>query len=287
MVLFLITVALITAYSFYQNKRALTQFSHDYVDKYTESLVKTVETAMFEPSEASHLVTLWLQKIKNINEIKPEQIMYLKNLFKIFNYISTLHLAFESGELLHFHAIHEGECMQTKSKELLPLNIEYYIITIKNQDGKNIETWGYYNKNDKLILEETIPVSTYDPRSREWYIQAKASKNVNTSSVIKVSFFIKNLVISTSRPFLDENNDVWGVAAADIDVRRISQLLKDNILSPGSVMFILDDNEEVIAASNLEMPALAHKGSDAAGLSLKEIGNSIYANAFQKYKNEK
>ncbi len=110
---------------------------------------------------------------------------------------------------------------------------------------------------------------------------------MSTSPVIRVSFFIKNLVISTSRPFLDENNDVWGVASADIDVRRISQLLKDNILSPGSVMFILDDNEEVIAASNLERSVPTGNGGDAAGLTLKEMANSIYANVYQKHKNEK
>ena len=286
MVLFLITVTLIAAYSSYQNKRALTQFSHDYVSKYTESLVDTIEAVMHEPSELSDLIAIWLPKIQSVSEIKTEEIVYLRHLLKVFYSLSGFHFGLENGDIMHFHTITEGDYQQTNPKEKLPLNVEYCIVTVQHQDGKAKEIWQYFNKNDKLIFEETIPNSNHDPRLKDWYIAPKASKGMYISPTIKMGSFVRNLIIATSRPFLDAKNNVWGVVAANIDMRHISQFLKENIVSTNTLMFILNDEEQVVASSNLELP-MAGMGEEARLLTLKELEDSVYSAAYQNYKTQK
>ena len=208
MVLFLITVTLIASYSYYQNKRALTQFSHDYVSKYAESLVNTIEIRMWEPLESSHLVTLWLPPIKSLKEIKAEQIVYLKNLLKIFSTLSGFHFSLENGDFLHFHTVSEGDVFQTKPTEKLPLNTEYCIVSITHENDKPQEIWEYYNKNDRIITQEIIPIPSYDARLKEWYGEAKRKKGLYISPDVELGKFIKNLVITSSRPFLDAHKNV-------------------------------------------------------------------------------
>lgn len=286
MVLFLVTIALIGSYDFYQNKRALTQFSHEYVDKYSEFLTSLIETRMKEPAEANELITLWLQKIRNVDEFRPDQIKYLKYIYKIFEGASTLNIALENGDMLHFHTPQEFDTLRNNPEKKLPFNVKYCIITIRNQDGKPYELLEYYNKNDRLVLSETVSKSSYDPRLRQWYIDAKSSKEVRTETSVSESIMTKEQVIKTASPLLDSNNNVWGVIATNLSLKALSQLLKDNVISPGSILFIVDNKQNIVASSNLELVSSV-KELEETPLIVNQLKDNLYKKAHEIYKQDK
>ncbi len=284
--LFFVTAFLISSYNHYQDKKALTKFSHDYVNRYSHSLVKTIEIQMMELVESSYLVSLSLSHIESLKELKAEQILYLKNLFKIFSTLSGFHVSLENGDFIHFHNVEQGDNFQTNREQPLPLNVEYCIVSITHDDRKQNEVWKYYNKGDQIIAQETIPNSNYDPRLKEWYLEAKNNKATYIRPDIKLGNFIKNLTITASKPLLKPDQDVWGVATADLDVRKISQFLRENTTTPHTNMFVLNDNQEVVAASNVNMP-MSQLGNNARLITLKELEDDVIWPVFNAYQEQK
>lgn len=287
LILFAVTLSLIAFYSYYQSKRALSQFSRDYVSKYTESLVDTIETRMDEPSEALNLVSLWFPKISHLDDIDSNQLIYLKNLLKIFDSLASFYIGLENGSFIHFHIISEYEMFLDNQDHKIPLNAEYCITKINQREDIIFEANEYYNKDDYLISHEVSQRSVYDARNTEWYKEVKSKGKPYINPTIKLNPFSQELVFTIARPIIDFKDTFQGVVAADLDIKKFSRFLKEKLISSGTAMFILDENDQVFANSTFDLAYYKTSHSDDRLTNLRELKESIFWSAVKEFQVKK
>lgn len=126
-------------------------------------------------------------------------------------------------------------------------------------------------------LAEVWEPSKYDPRQRAWYREAvTAGQTMMTDPEL---FWALGLVgFSVAAPFGPEG-DPDGVIAVDVTLDRFSDYLAAHPLSPNSVSYMLDENGNVLAAS--DGAAVHGSANDTVRLRhVADVGNRLVALAY-------
>lgn len=257
----------IYCYADYQRKEKTSSFSKLYIEAQSESIIGTIEKNM----EAATFVTKVLVagddilSEDNINDYlsasSPQDTFiiheYIKKSYLLKD--SDLAIAFiiakSNGYFLQMRKVLKGDTTQNSPIKLLPLNADY-IIRFGNKEK---EEWLYYNKNDELMFVENVDHILYEPRSRGWYQEMiKSLKSYQTDPY----FFgtIKNLISTYSEVIKLGVGEVSGVVAVDINIRDLSLFLSDKKYNNNSMLFIIDDKNNIIASSRSDNPMLNQDG---------------------------
>ena len=98
----------------------------------------------------------------------------------------------------------------------------------------------------------------FEPRTRPWFLQAKASSRNHIWTPTYIDFNAHDLVVTRARRLLSAEGRFEGVVGADISLRSLQKFLSGLPLEPGARAFILEANGQLIAASDMpnlrEMP---------------------------------
>ncbi len=114
----------------------------------------------------------------------------------------------------------------------------------------------YYTDNAGNLTQQ-LPESeydkesynTYDPRKRDWYKNAVATKAIAWSDVY-IAKGIKRLTLTHSTPILNSAGQVQGVFGVDVYLFELSNFLKDLAISPNAHTFVIETSGTLIAASS-------------------------------------
>ncbi|RNE75908.1 methyl-accepting chemotaxis protein [Vibrio cholerae] len=122
--------------------------------------------------------------------------------------------------------------------------------------GMGIESNGEIIENDP----EWIPDEKYDPRSRDWYKNARA-KGAAYLTEPYLDYSGKNMLISIGIPLYDDvNNIFWGAMYFDLNVLKISEYIKSVSLFDSGYMFLINKNGDVIIHPDMDFIGRNVKG---------------------------
>ena len=112
-----------------------------------------------------------------------------------------------------------------------------------------VDTFSFRDKQDKEVGVSQV-AAVYDPRLRDWYKDAAIKKSTALSTpYIFSSSGLPGITIAS--PFY-KDGVLNGVVAVDITLDNLSKFLADRVVSPGAMSLIIDEQEKVIANSNLK-----------------------------------
>ncbi|GBF34716.1 diguanylate cyclase/phosphodiesterase [Desulfocucumis palustris] len=87
----------------------------------------------------------------------------------------------------------------------------------------------------------------YDPRKKEWYIQALQAKGAVVWSEPYLDYMTQRIIITAARQFTTPSGDIAGVLAIDFDVNTISNVISNSQIGENGFVMLLSRNGTVIA----------------------------------------
>ncbi|MBB96029.1 MAG: hypothetical protein CML68_15740 [Rhodobacteraceae bacterium] len=129
-----------------------------------------------------------------------------------------------------------------------PEGAEYAYRLLEPQPGVPVLDRYVFLDPDRQPLGEVSAQSGYDPRQRAWYQQAVAAgEPMMTDPEVFWAFGLVGF--TAAAPYIVDGT-LRGVVAIDVTLDNFSDYLADNLLSPNSVSYLLDQRGNVLAASD-------------------------------------
>ena len=134
-----------------------------------------------------------------------------------------------------------------------------------------------------IVLAEDDPTDNFDPRTRPWYITAKATRDIIWTDPY-IFFSSQRPGITAASPVIGRGGALRGVVGVDIEIQAISEFLSQlNIGASGAAM-ILNRNGDVVAHPNSDLIKIESADGSFKFASIDEIkdpsdSNSLAAKA--------
>ena len=93
-----------------------------------------------------------------------------------------------------------------------------------------------------------LRADNFDPRTRPWYLSA-VDRFDPVWSQVYFDFTSKQPVITVARAVRDASGETLGVAAVDVELHLISDVLRSLTISRNSVAFVMDGEGHIVASS--------------------------------------
>lgn len=118
------------------------------------------------------------------------------------------------------------------------------------KDERTNDMFSIY-KGSHLSDDLSRVTNNYDPRTRSWYESVKKTKSPQWTNVY-MSSSLNTPMISSTYPILDETGQLVGVSDIGIQLNNIDDYLYNNRRNEKNVVYIVNDDWDLIASSDLE-----------------------------------
>ena len=244
----------------------------------TQNLLKPLETMV---STASTLASA--QPVYFRDAVSTQ---YLKDILAHSDTVSSAYVGFNDGTFRMVMRTPAGLKIHDK---VVPSESGYaYRWLDRSLPANPVDTFSFRDKQDREVGVSQV-AAVYDPRLRDWYKDAAIKKSTALSTpYIFSSSGLPGITIAS--PFY-KDGVLTGVVAVDITLDNLSKFLADRVVSPGAISLIIDEQEKVIANSNLKEKVklvdkkvnLKHIGaldSDLPALAMVQQAKAIDKNNF-------
>lgn len=145
-------------------------------------------------------------------------------------------------------------------------------------------TWVYYalERDGSIFIapvDETMPES-YDARTRDWYKGTVAKKGEIFWTEPYLDAGDSGKILQTVSKAVYKDNVLKGVVGLDIELDKFTEILETLSISKNSFLFLLNQNNEIIAHNSDQLSKYGSKVIDAIGQSNE---SSIFEVNNQKY----
>ena len=130
-----------------------------------------------------------------------------------------------------------------------------------------------------VVRRESDPLDTYDPRSRPWYMMARADLTTIWTDPY-IFFSSQQPGITLAAPVLRDGGGVRGVVGVDIEISMISNFLSRLKIGSTGKALILHKNGDVIAHPQLELIKARNDDGTLRFVNIREFGDPIAQAAF-------
>ena len=278
------TIVALISFSSIKNEETILAFSEEYASKTSSSIATAVGSYFEEVESAASIVAKYLDKQKSIVDDTLLNKLFLESLKQTSNILS-IYFAAPNGVFKQIRRIEENEQYQTKKKSLEP-NISYALRYLLNKHDSIDEIWQYLDKKGLLLSDESIKNSDYSPTTRDWYKTTIDTKSKNWSDVY--IFKTSGLPgITFAIPiFGSHSKDAWGVLGVDVTINSLNAFLKENIISPRSKIYLVNQQEEIIASSEAN-GLLDLKTENLKLQKISDYSDGVLKTAFQEHQKTK
>lgn len=107
----------------------------------------------------------------------------------------------------------------------------------------------YYIGSDRKLISEKINPTSFDPRVRPWFVDAKREGKLIWSDIF-ISTSAQAPTISVSKPIADDDQIIRGVITVNILLYHISKFIDANPINAGSLILIADKNGQILEHSS-------------------------------------
>lgn len=172
---------------------------------------------------------------------------YLKDIIAHSDTVSSAYVGFDDGTFRMVMRTPVGLKIHDK---VVPSESDHaYRWLDRSVPANPVDAFSFRDKQDKEIGVSQV-TAIYDPRLRDWYKDAAIKKGTALSTpYIFSSSGLPGITIAS--PFY-KDGVLTGVVAVDITLDNLSQFLAARVVSPGAMSLIIDEQEKVIANSNLK-----------------------------------
>lgn len=229
---------------------ALHQLAENMQEKALSTSIANIDLHLKPAVDMSHVYAKSLQKSLQVQtdtdhnatsmiETASLNQFQMVEALKRFPSIYSLYFGDQNG---HFYLI--GRRMKNPSDT----KTSYFTRTIKTVNQKRITTESWLsNQTNEILSSRTIENDTYDPRLRPWYIAAKKYR-IGSWGNPYIFFITKKPGLTYSFPIIVDNQ-FKGVIGIDMELTSLSQFLSESMFSENTGLFILDNNNNIIAHS--------------------------------------
>lgn len=156
-------------------------------------------------------------------------------------------------------------------------NFEYddAYIYLKEASQRNPGNLYCLSFSDKYFIDGSgwVPDSSYDPTSRDWYVEAIASDDFYVSETY-VDAMTGDMVITISKAF-KASGGRKGVISTDIYIDDLVNLISGVEVGEGSYAFLIDNNNDIVAHPNDEFKPKEDISINTSGILDGKLSNII------------
>ncbi len=260
------TVLIITGFIYFKIKASTLELVKDCFQRQADAVIHKTDNYM----KAARLTTEIATEVFNDDDLKlglkTEPAAYLLKVIMTQKQIAFFYFGDEQGNFLQAGIIGD----------------DIYIKHISRVDGKAYTVFDFYDKDLKVVRQETIADSKYDPRSRPWYIGAKAAgKTFWTEPYI---FFENGKTgITVSCPVYNRDRSIRGIISADITLDGLSEFIKKADIRDNGLAFMVDEKNLLLAFSDPSRMVATESGK-IHRLTPEELKIPQVTEAVRKYK---
>ncbi|MDB5848564.1 MAG: hypothetical protein JWP29_2316 [Rhodoferax sp.] len=122
----------------------------------------------------------------------------------------------------------------------------------------------------------TVPL---DPRTRPWYLRARASPTLVWTAVY-IDAVTRDLVVTCARSVSDSAGHLQGVVATDVALHHLNAFLRAQAITPNSLAFIVEPGGDLIASSRT--PNIEHgNNGENRRINARDSGDPLQLAAFR------
>ncbi len=203
--------------------------------------------AIIAPASLALRMTSWdpLQDAATLSD-RRDRLPVIARILQQNELVSAVYTAYGNGDFFLLRQINADNAHFFPDA---PEDTSFVLQTITEQNfGGKEGTWHYYDHKLGIIHRDARPDYQYDPRERPWYKAAQdPGQTVLTSPYL---FFTTGEVGMTIAHRSDLGHTVMGI---DVTVKDLSTKLADLRYTPGTQMAIVNQKNEVVAYSSLEI----------------------------------
>ncbi len=267
---FLVFMGLCLALGYYyaqsQNESSINGLARNYIDQLNRNIIETTTSELIPAVQLTES-SARLTEEGTISYSNPAQMdRYLQGTLKTYPQLNAIYFGDKLGNFYMVKRLSNGN----KQLKLLVRSM-----------GMPMQTTKTFTSTGILISTATSPMMDYDPRNRPWFVGARTLEQRFWTDVYV--FYTGNIPgVSAAFPALDQNKQFYGAFGIDIDLGKISKLLRNNKLTPNARLFILDHNNTIVAHPDMEYQ-LSRKTGTLAPLHISDIEDPVIKVAFQTY----
>jgi adenylate cyclase len=208
----------------------------------------------------------------------------LLRMLRFYPQILALYVGLDNGELFSVYHIAAESRARFRGVLGAPENAAFAnrVMTTRD-DGARVENWVFLDNDGAEVGHTDTMPATFDPRQRPWYGPALHSDHVELSDLY--IFVINNEPgFTLSRSF---RAAVPGVFGADLAAMDLSDFLKGQRITPGSISFILTRSGQIVAYPDQTRIAelLPHDGQTMVALpQLSQLNDPVVTGLFEAYR---
>jgi adenylate cyclase len=167
---------------------------------------------------------------------------------RIYPQILSLYVGFDSGDFLMVTHIAGAETASLREKLRVPPYTEFAVESVGGSStGERKARWLFLDNVGGEIGNREPEPTTFDPRQRPWYRPAQQSDVVEHTELYVFSSS-GTPGFTVSRAF---KGSTPGVIGADLAASGLADFLREQRITPSSVAFIFNKQDEIIAMPNL------------------------------------
>ncbi|HNI95819.1 MAG TPA: adenylate/guanylate cyclase domain-containing protein [Leptospiraceae bacterium] len=246
-----VSVMLVTGYSYYNNKNAILDLSEDVIDQINQRVFQNAKNYLMTAVDMTELSSkITVEGVETLDN-NPRLDALMIAILKLHPQLKNFEIGNDNGDFL----------MQRREQDG---TISTKVVTRKK--GKVTVKWRRRDLEGKIIKEDLDTEDKYDPRERPWYQGAKREGKLFWSDVY---IFATDKVpgVTASSPVRDKDGKFKGVFGLDIPLVAISEFLmnlkdelKNQNIGKKSIIYITNSKGEIVAFPDSSVPMILEEG---------------------------
>jgi diguanylate cyclase (GGDEF)-like protein len=239
-ILQVVPVVTYVGYLSYQNgQRSVADLTEQLMGTTSRRIEDKLNSYLAAPPLANQILRDAVQRgdLKlDLDHIDPARDRYLLQQMRLFKQLTWISIGTEAGDSIGIWRPGDNDQLQISMTNPATQYFGHYYAT--NQQNQ---------RTNRLQIEKPA----FDPRTRPWYKAAFQTQKPLWNPVY-AGFTPGTIFVSASQPLFDPSGKLVGVSGIDILLTDIQTFLRQNRVSPGGQVFLIERSGNLIASSTTE-----------------------------------
>ena len=273
--LFFVTSILVVSFTYLKSYSVISDTAEDIMAQVSDKISHRTNE-LLDAKEANVVISgSVVEGPEDLSINNSRLVEYLYSIVKTIDYSDEVYYGTDKGEV--FGIVKWGSVghVTLNLPRPVPENTIYALHTSVGNPGDRSETWIFKDENFNTLDSMTF-ASTYDVRTRPWYIRAVKEGHMSWTEPYVFSD-VGVLGLTVSRPLTDKSGKVYAVVGSDIYLNTLSKFLVNEKVSQNSVSMVITD-KGLILASSLPLEVKPNQLP-----SVFQLNDKLFSSAYQQF----
>ncbi len=238
----LVGFAVITnSFHFSETRRLITEEVAARFALIGQNTIQSIENTVRGATAASALLAKQhLMRASNLEQ-RLDSLAWMATALQAQPNANALYMGYESGDFFMLRRWRDDPTLQARFNP--PARTAWMVQSIQVQDGKASGDYLFFDAHLALLERRAQADSQYDPRTREWYQQARLSDGLYVQPP-----YVFSSTGEVGSTFAVQTDNGLGVAAIDITLRSVNQILANSKVTPDTRVALINGRGEVLSS---------------------------------------